>query len=382
MDIFDLALALTPRVGNKTIKTLINHFGSAENIFSQSYNSLINSIQLSQAAAKAIVNRVAFDAAQRQIEHCAKHNIRIIAASDDIYPDALRAIHDTPYIIYVMGNVELLSKNLISIVGTRKITAHGDQICQALVRQIGETIANPVIVSGLAFGTDSTAHRAAVANKIPTIAVVPTPLPTVAPTQHSNLAQSILEAGGAIVSEISINNPTNGKGYISRNRIIAGLSQTTIIIESTAKGGSMSTAEISISEGRPVGAIPGRITDINAEGCNRLIALKSAYLVSSAYDIIRELNWGDRVVDASSPKSTLSREAEPKEDATEEDAKLNEAEELVLRCFETNAPYHISELELASGLSAAKLGAALMMLELSDHILMVKGGKYERKIKL
>ncbi len=372
MDIFDLALSLTPRVGNKTIEHLLQIYGSAEQVFAQSAQQLIAEAQITEAVAKAIASHQSLASAEKQAEHSAKHNILMVAATDDHYPTALKNIHDAPYIIYVMGDIEVLSRNLISMVGTRKLTSYGERNCLTLVSQIAKTIANPVIVSGLAFGADSVAHRAAIDNNIPTVAVVPTALPTIAPTQHNQLAQKIVEAGGALLSEVSINNPTNGKGYISRNRIIAGLSQATIVVESKLKGGSMSTAAMALNNGRFVGAVPGRTTDISSEGCNRLISLKSATLVSSVYDIIRELNWEDRIVE--------QEEVSTPNEEVDQYADLSDDERQLLRCFATADPIHISELEQVSGLSASQLGATLMTLELAGKIRMLAGARYERMV--
>ncbi len=369
MDIFDLALACTPRVGNKTIEQLLAVFETSENVFAQSFDQLMAKTKLSETVAMAIVGRVAFDAAKAQIEHCAKHGIKIIAAIDDGYPEALRLIHDAPFIIYVQGNVELLSKSLISVVGTRKISPYGARVCQALVKQIGETITDPVVVSGLAHGVDGAAHRAALEMGVPTIAVVPTALPGVTPAQHTDLARRIIESGGALVSEIRADVSTRGKGYISRNRIIAGLSQVTLVVESTMEGGSMSTVEIARGEGRVVGAVPGRIFDEASEGCNNLIARGVAFSVSSVHDLIRELGWEDRKV------------VEPLVGAELLDlALLSDEEFTVLRCMTVNEICHISQLEITSGLPASKLMASLVILELDGYVRSLPGSNYERLV--
>ncbi len=370
MDLFDLTLALTPRIGNKTIKKLIDAFKSAENLFAQSLDQITAKTKLPETIALSIVRRVALNDAKSQIEHCAKHNIRIIALSDPEYPTALKNIHDAPYIIYVQGNVEILSQNTISFVGTRKISPYGERCCNTLIEQIKNTIKSPVIVSGLAFGIDAAAHRAALEFGLPTVAVVPTPLPSVTPAQHTRLAKKILECGGALISEIKANTSTNRRGFIARNRIIAGLSQATIIVESAMEGGSMTTAEIARSEGRVVGAVPGRISDQYSEGCNNLIARQFAFSMTSAFDLIRELNWSDRMI-----KEEETMTASQIEGISEDEIK-------VLRCFEQNEAYHISQIEAASGLPVSQLTALLMMLELDGRVRMLAGSNYERLIKL
>lgn len=367
MDIFDIALSATPRVGGRTAAHLIETFFSAENIFSQSYENLRQYAKLNDAVAMSIVRREGFRAAEIEMNHCLRHGITPIAATDLEYPSLLRETHDPPHVIYVRGDTSILTRNLISIVGTRKVSNYGDLATKIVVKELGERIHNLVIVSGLAFGVDSVAHRAALENNIPTIAILPNPLPGVTPASHTQLAGAIIDSGGALVTELRSTSNAAGKAYISRNRVIAGVSAATIVMESGIKGGSISTARIAGDEGRIVAAVPGRITDSVAMGCNKLIADRAAMMLTSAEDLIRELKWEDRtreVVERSGVEETFEECYSEEQVAT-------------LKLFEGSDPLSIAELEMATQLPFTKLNAQLMELELMGAIRALPGSRYQ-----
>ncbi len=363
MDIYDIALAMTPRVGGHTAVHLINTFFSAENIFSVSYDELRHRAKLNDAVAMSIVRREGFRAAEAEIKHCEKYNITPIALVDPEYPSLLREINDPPYIIYVQGNKSILTHNLISVVGTRRMTTYGERATDIMVGQLGEKIHNLVIVSGLAFGIDGAAHRAAINYNTPTIAILPNPLPGVTPAAHSQLAASIIDSGGALITELHSTSNAAGKAYISRNRIIAGISAATIVVESAIKGGSMSTARIAHDYQRTVAAIPGRIIDNSAMGCNKLIAEGGAIMLNSADDLIRELKFEDRVV-------------EKKREVKGELKGFTGNQRAVLQQFNGSDPLSIQELEEATGLSITELSVVLMELELLDALKAISGARY------
>ncbi len=363
MDIFDLALAFTPRIGGRTAQYLIETLFSAENIFSTPYDELRHKTKLNDTVAMSIVRREGFRAAEAEMRYCEKHNITPISLVDAEYPPLLREINDPPYIIYVQGDKSILTHNLVSIVGTRKMTNYGDRATELIVRQLSERVHNLVVVSGLAFGIDGTAHRAALSHDVPTVAILPNSLPGVTPTAHSQLASSILDSGGALVTELPSTTYAAGKAYIARNRIIAGISATTIVVESGVKGGAMSTARIASSYSRPVAAIPGRIVDLASTGCNKLIAERSAIILNSADDLIRELKWEDRTIEKKKSRG-VNIEG------------FNQRQLTILKQFSGSDPLSISELELATGFSTTELGVALMELELNGALKALSGARY------
>ncbi|MFR9611342.1 MAG: DNA-processing protein DprA [Rikenellaceae bacterium] len=367
MDIFDLALAFTPRIGGRTAQHLIETLFSAENIFSTPYDELRQKTKLNDAVAMSIVRREGLRAAEAEMRYCEKHNITPIALVDAEYPSLLRETNDPPYIIYVQGDRSILTHNLVSVVGTRKMTSYGDRATEIIIKQLSEKIHNLVIVSGLAFGIDGSAHRAALSHDVPTVAILPNSLPGVTPAAHSQLATSILDSGGALVTELHSTSHAAGKAYIARNRIIAGISAATIVVESGVKGGAMSTARIASSYDRTVAAIPGRIVDSVAMGCNKLIAERSATILNSADDLIRELKWEDR---------TIEKKRSGKLDNKAIIEGFSQRQLTILRQFNSSDPLSISELELATGFSATELGVALMELELNGALKALSGARY------
>ncbi|MFI3249090.1 MAG: DNA-processing protein DprA [Rikenellaceae bacterium] len=366
MDIFDMALAMTPRVGGRTAAHLIETLFSAENIFSMPYEELRQRTKLNEAVALSIVRREGFRAAEYELRQCEKNNITPIAMVDMEYPSLLRETHDPPYIIYTQGDRSLLTRNLVSMIGTRNMTSYGERATNMIVGELAEKIHNLVIVSGLAFGIDGAAHRAALHHKVPTVAILPNPLPGVTPAAHTQLARAIIDSGGALVTELHSNSNAAGKAYIARNRIIAGVSAATIVVESGIKGGAISTARIANSEGRVVAAVPGRIVDSAAMGCNKLIANRDAIMLNSAEDLIRELKWDDRRVEnktVAAPTPKISN--------------FDEEQSLVLKQFCGSDPISISQLESLTGLPVTKLGVILMELELMDAVKAIPGARYE-----
>ncbi len=309
MDIFDMALTLVRGLGDRGIAKLIDSSFSAERVFSYSYDELINVCNLRESVATAISTRSTFAEAERELRYCEHNDIRPIARVDLEYPTLLRSISNPPHVLFVQGDHTLLTRNLISMVGTRESNEAGFIDSNTIVYDIAEKIHNAVIVSGLAIGADSYAHRAALIAGVPTIAVVPTSLPNVIPASNRYIADAILERGGALVSELnSAKGNAAGRGYLSRNRIIAGISKGTILIQSPRKGGAMATMEMAREMGRVTMAMPGRISEYCSSGCNMLIGLNYARSISSAEDIIRALNWKERRLDNQSELTMLGEE--------------------------------------------------------------------------
>ncbi len=367
-NIYDIALTMTPRLGTNGIVHLLDTFSTAENIFSATEEELIHFAHLNPSVAKEIIKHRGMEAAKAELLFCQREGITPVASTDEEYPQLMREMNDFPHVIYVKGNVEILNNRAISIVGTRKITPYGHRACDVIVKEIAECVPNVVIVSGLAFGVDSAAHRAALHYKIPTIAILPSALTSITPAQHTRLANEIVEAGGAIITELHSQIKHNGRFYISRNRIIAGYSGATIVVESPESGGSMVTAKTAHGYNRVVGAVPGRITDFMSTGCNKLIANRVATAILSGADIIRELMW-DLENDVKAHASTAPLQI------TAEEAKL-------LKCFANDEPIHIDTLSNISGLAIGELSAMMVGLELADAVRLLPGCKYERLIPL
>ena len=366
MKIEDIALVMTRGLGVKGVAHLLEVYGDAEAVFRASKQELMQRAELREDIAQALATREGWSAAEREIAYCRRHSIKAIASTDEEFPPLLREIPDYPHVIYVRGNVEALSRRTVSFVGTRRMTHYGERACSELISGLAARVPDLCVVSGLAFGIDAAAHRAALLNNIPTVAVVANPLPEVTPTQHTALAEDIIAHGGAIVTELSSATPKKGCYYISRNRIIAALGSGTVVVESHAGGGALTTAQFADDYNRSVMALPGRVTDSASSGTNHLIRSRRAQLVTSAEDIINELMWELNVPATPSTQSDLSA------------LDLTPDERGLLGCFRTSDPLSVSELMELSGMQSGELSALLMSLELAGAVRLLPGNMYEK----
>ena len=365
MPLESIALTFVSGLGAKGVVHLLETFGSAAAIYSASQRELVERASLREDVARRIVAKEGMREAERELRHCHQHGLSILCSTDGRYPRLLKETPDYPAVLYVRGRVEALAGRMISFVGTRKISAYGQRMCDELVRGVHELVPDAVIVSGLAFGVDGAAHRAALSCGAKTVAVVANPLPQVTPASHENLAADIVAHGGAIVSELSSQVKQNGRFYIPRNRIIAALSAGTVVVESGESGGSLSTAAFADGYSRSVMAVPGRASDSGSRGCNLLIRNRKAQLVLSGRDVVSELMWELGV-------------EEPAEHAQAE-SPLSEAEQRFLEYFDSD-PLTIDQLQLRSGMSLGDLSYMLMCLELSGAIQPLAGKRYEKII--
>lgn len=363
MDIFDIALTMTPGLGVRGAVHLLEHFGTAVRIFSASQEELVAGAHLREDVARRIVRREALRQAEREADYCRRHAIKAVASTDPDYPQPMRLTPDYPHVIYVRGSVGALSCRTLSMVGTREITPTGQRMCQMLVEGLCSRLGDLSVVSGLAYGVDAACHRAALAYGAKTVAVVANALPDVTPAPHRRLAEDIVSSGGAIVSELHSQTRQNGSYFLARNRIVAALGAGLVVVESPASGGSLSTAAIADSYGRTVMALPGRATDTASRGTNNLIRNNKARLVMTADDIIEELGW-------QTDSSRSSRVAEA--------AALTAAEATLLSCFADDDTLDLQRLADASSLSVGELSQLLMQLELKGVVRCLPGRRYEK----
>lgn len=362
MTIEDIALQMTPGIGVKGAAHLLETFGDARSIFAASADELVQRAEIRPDLAREILRRQGFAPAEREMAYCRRNHIEIIASTDPDYPPLLRETPDFPAVLYVMGERRVLSQRCLTIVGTRQATPYGQTMCSRLIDGLAERVPRLCIVSGLAFGIDVAAHRAALAAKVPTVAVLANALPGVSPVQHAGVARDILAEGGALVTELHSQSKQKGNFYLARNRILAGLSAGCIVVESPDSGGSLFTAHCADSINRTVMAVPGRATDRSSAGTNHLIRNRKAQLVLSADDVIRELMW-----DLGEDPATFRPSAPTPE--------LTAGETQLLAHF-TDDPVDLETLAVRSGLDPGELAALLVGLELSGAIRQLPGNRY------
>lgn len=268
MTIEDIALQMTPGIGVKGAVHLLGIFGDARGIFAAAPEELAMKAALREDIIRNIVHRKGFAAAEKELGYCRRNSISAIASTDPEFPALLREIPDYPHVLYLKGNAAALSARCVAMVGTRRATPYGQTMCNRLVEGLAAQVPGLCIVSGLAFGIDVAAHRAALAAGVRTVAVLANPLPGVMPAQHTAVARDILDHGGALVTELHSQTRQNGTAYLARNRIIAGLGAGCVVVESPDSGGSLATAHCADGYDRSVMAVPGRATDGMSSGTN------------------------------------------------------------------------------------------------------------------
>ena len=283
-----LALLKVEGVGDIVAKKLLSHCGEPASIF-KTKASQLNAIDgVGSVLIRKLKDKTIFQKAEAELHFIEKNQINVSFFQEDNYPERLKHCIDGPVLLFSSGNIQLKNKKIISIVGTRQITSYGMDFCKNLIAEIAPL--DPVIVSGFAYGVDIVAHQAALENKLQTIGIVAHGLNQIYPQIHKKHVAKMEENGGFMTEFWSSSNPDK-ENFVRRNRIVAGISEATIVIESADKGGSLITANLANDYNRDVFAVPGRITDKYSQGCNNLIKIQKANLLSSAADLIYHLNW-------------------------------------------------------------------------------------------
>jgi len=289
--IYKIALSLIPGIGSITAKSLIAYTGSAEQVFREKEGALRQIPGVGSILARNIITSGVISRAGREVEFLQKNRLKALFYLDDDYPQRLLGCSDAPIILYVKGDPFLNCTKSISIVGTRHATEYGRKIVDQLISVLAERGFRILIVSGLAYGIDIQSHKAALRTGLPTVAVLGHGLETVYPSLHTAIAREMVENSGGLVTDFLSNSTIDRTNFLRRNRIIAGLSDATIVVESAKKGGALVTADIANSYNRDVFAFPGRVGDPYSEGCHFLIKSNRAALIESVNDLEYVMNW-------------------------------------------------------------------------------------------
>ncbi|WP_298314655.1 DNA-processing protein DprA [uncultured Aquimarina sp.] len=283
-----LTLKKAPNLGDSSIKKLIREVGSAEEVLKEKPSNLLKIDGIGTVKIKEIQNKEHQNAAENELQFVLDNNINYMGYDESEYPEKLKYCIDSPVVLFSRGNIDLKKKRMLSIVGTRKVTSYGVKFCEELIETLVPL--NPVIVSGFAYGVDITAQRAAIKHSLQTVGCLAHGLNQIYPKTHKRYMPQIEENGG-FFTDFWSTDTFDRNNFLGRNRIIAGLSEATIVIESADKGGSLVTAEIANSYNREVFAVPGRVGDTLSSGCNTLIKTQRAHMLTSAADLIYMLNW-------------------------------------------------------------------------------------------
>jgi len=286
--LYQIALTKINGVGPVIARQLLNYFPDPEGIFRATKKELLTIPGIGNRLAEAVLDKQALHAAENEIRFIEKHRINAFFRNDAGYPKRLEECPDAPILLYYKGNADLNANRMVSIVGTRNATEYGKSICSALIRDLQPY--GVTVISGLAYGIDSYAHRNALEYSVPTIGVLGHGLDRIYPSANRALAAHMLEEGGLITEFTSGTNPDK-QNFPMRNRIIAGLSDVTIVVEAALKGGALITAEIANTYFRDVCAFPGNLDREFSSGCNYLIKTHRAHLITCADDLAYLMNW-------------------------------------------------------------------------------------------
>ena len=359
--IYLLALHRLPQIGDATSKKLIELLGSAEAVFKEKTTHLESIHGLGLKRIQAINNECDLDSAERELQFIEDNGIEFLYFKDNAYPPKLKYCIDSPIVLFQRGNIDYTNRPIISIVGTRKITTQGIQFTKQLISDL--KVFNPIIVSGFAYGTDITAHKQAIEENLQTIGCLAHGLNQIYPKVHSKYVKAI-EANGGFVTDFCSDTEFDRNNFLKRNRIIAGLSEATIVIESAEKGGSLVTADIANSYNREVFALPGRYSDKMSIGCNNLIKKQQAVMLTCPADVPYILGWELE----NKPKKTIQFDM-----FTE----LDPVEKTIIEFLKEHHKVELDVIAMGCSMPTHKLTPLLLQLELKGILRPLPGKQFE-----
>ncbi|MDR0658368.1 MAG: DNA-processing protein DprA [Mediterranea sp.] len=359
---FCIALTQVPGIGHTGAKRLMDEMKSATAIFGRR-NELREILpDVNRRLEKVLDAPQAMKRAEEEMRFIRKNGIRCLTLFDEDFPPLLRECDDAPILLFFKGDAELNVRRTVSMVGTRKITTYGQYLCDGFLKELKEYYPDILITSGLAYGIDIHAHRAALANQFPTVGVLAHGLDRIYPSVHRQTAVKMLEQGGLITEYLSGTEPER-YNFISRNRIIAGMSNATVVVESGDKGGALITAEMALGYNRECFAFPGRATDECSQGCNRLIRENKATLIQSAKDFIQAMGWKSAPL-----KRTVQRSLFPE---------LTGKEQQIANILDKQEKVQVDALAIEADLPIQEIKTLLFGLEMKGAVRTLAGGVYE-----
>ncbi len=358
--IYKIALTLIPGVGSVNGKSLVAYCGGVKAVFMEKKRALLKIPGIGEQTVNALANHNVFERAEQELQFIEKNKIIPLFYLDKEYPVRLKQCHDSPLMLYYKGTADLNVPKVVALVGTRKATEYGRDMCRRLVEGLVEH--NVLVVSGLAYGIDTWSHKAALDNDLETVGVLGHGLDRIYPFANRSLAEKMSEKGGLLCEYMSNTTPDR-ENFPMRNRIIAGMSDAVIVVEAGVTGGALITAEIANSYNRDVFAVPGRLGDPHSEGCNMLIKINKAALIQSAKDISYLLNWNESKVQ----KQTIQRQLF---------LNLTPDEELIVNVLKEKGDLDIDTLLIESKILPAKAASILLNMEFEGVLRCLPGKVY------
>ena len=358
--VYKIALSLIPGVGISTSKTLLAYVGSVEGIFKARKSSLQKIPGIGEVTAENIAKNDVMKRAEAEVNFIEKHGINLYFFHDKDYPTRLKECPDNPVLIFSKGNCDFNSPYILAIVGTRNASDYGKNLTRQIVTDLHAKFPDLIFVSGLAYGIDIEAHRVAIECGAPTIAAMGTGLHTIYPSANRNVASKIIN-NGALITEFMSGVGPDRQNFVRRNRIVAGMCDATIVIESALKGGALITAELAHSYHRDVMAVPGDAGKTWSAGCNDFIKRNIAALVENADDICSQMNWYPIQSKNDVCQRQLLFDLTPDE------------EKLIGLLRENGNQMHLNSLALACGISIGEVSLIILSLELKGVLKNMAG---------
>lgn len=361
--LYQIALTQINGVGVILARNLVQAMGDEEAVFTGSNRKLEEIPRISKRLIAEILNPEVLRRAEKELNFITKNNIRPLFFTDTDYPQRLTNCIDAPVLLYAKGNVDFNRQKVVSIVGTRNATKYGQDFCNKFIKELSLQYPDTLIVSGLAYGIDIHAHRAALQNGLSTVAVLGHGLDRIYPYAHRHTAIEMLENGALIAEFPSETNPDR-HNFVRRNRIVAGMADAVVVVESAEKGGSLITADIANSYYREVFAVPGRISDTSSVGCNRLIADNKAILLQDTKSFLDQIGW-----------STSTKASKPKQ--KELFLNLSEDEEKIFNALNSVDSMQVNTLAIELNTPVSELFFTLLELEMKNIVQALPGGVYK-----
>lgn len=352
-----VALSFLFGIGPRKALKLVSKTGSVDAIFNEKLSSLHKLTGINKRILSDLRREDALEMAERQIEHAEKNGWNIHFFLDSNYPRRLKQIEDAPVILYSSGKIEINPRRTIAVVGTRAASSYGKMLCEELIESI--QYSDVQVISGMAYGIDICGHRACVQRGVSTVGVLGHGLDRLYPQVHKRTAMSMLEHGGLLTEYIPGTNPDR-ENFPMRNRIVAGMADATIVIESQRKGGSLITAELANDYSKDVFAYPGNVGVKNSEGCNYLIASDKAHLITCGQDLLLKMGWEP----ISAKQTQLMIELAPQE-------------KLICSFLEEKGIQHVDEIAIGTNTLISELHFTLLQLELKGLVRTSGGNRYQ-----
>ncbi len=359
---YQIAITLIPGVGPVSARNLISYCGGIEAVFHEKEYRLLKIPAIGPMLAQAIVKQKVFEQAEAECLFIEQNKIQSFFYLEENYPQRLRNCNDAPLLLYFKGKANLNAERMVAIVGTRNASEYGKTITAELVQQLGEQ--NIMIMSGLAYGIDICAHKAAVKHNITNIGVMAHGLDRIYPGNHRSTAEKMMMNGGLLTEFPSLTNPDR-ENFPSRNRIVAGMCDAVIVVESAEKGGALITADVANSYNRDVFAFPGNVTNIYSKGCNRLIRENKAALAETADDILKMMQW-----DEAPDRKIIPQQKQLFMEFTGE-------EKLLVDILSENPAVDLDTIAFSTRIPMGKASALLLKLELNGIVKALPGKQFQ-----